>query len=62
MFLLKKVMNTSEQWSKTVNSQINPQDNFFSHVNSKWIKNNPIPDDMSRWGMFNILDESNKKK
>ena len=55
-------MNIAERWSKTVNCKINPTDDFFNHVNSNWIKNNPIPDDMSRWGMFNILDENNKEK
>lgn len=57
-------MNTSNytNWSSVVDSSFKPNDNFFLYVNNKWIKNNPIPDDMSRWGMFNILDESNKKK
>lgn len=49
-------------WSKIVDNKFNPADNFFLHVNNKWIKENKIPDDMSRWGMFNILDESNKVK
>ena len=55
-------MSTPQLWSNTVNYEINPRDDFFNHVNINWIKNNPIPDDMSRWGMFNILDENNKKK
>ena len=57
-------MNTSNytNWSTIVDSSFKPNDNFFLYVNNNWIKNNPIPDDMSRWGMFNILHESNKKK
>lgn len=35
-----------------LNKKVRPQDDFFAHVNSVWIKNNPIPDDESRWGAF----------
>ncbi|HSX28751.1 MAG TPA: M13 family metallopeptidase [Candidatus Saccharimonadales bacterium] len=34
-----------------------PQDNFFGYVNNKWIAANPIPDDKSRWGIFDSLRE-----
>lgn len=35
-----------------MNTKVRPQDNFFKHANGGWIKNNPIPDDESRWGAF----------
>lgn len=34
---------------------VRPQDDFFSHVNSKWLADNPIPDTEARWGTFNVL-------
>ena len=54
--------SNSSNWSNIIDSTFNPSDNFFLYVNNKWIQSNPIPDDMSRWGMFNILDESNLVK
>lgn len=44
------------------NKLVKPSDDFFSFVNSEWIKNNPIPSDYSRWGSFVILTEENQKK
>ena len=55
-------MEQNKLWSQSVDSEINPADDFFHYVNGKWIKENNIPDDMSRWGMFNILDENNTQK
>ena len=40
---------------------INPGNDFFDYVNSKWIKANAIPATESRWGAFNLLDENSKK-
>jgi putative endopeptidase len=44
-----------------LDSTINPTDDFFDYVNSKWIKKNPIPASKSSWGMFSFLDESSMK-
>ena len=38
------------------------KDNFYKYVNKKWIKNNPIPDNYTRWGTFEILHEQNLKR
>ena len=32
-----------------------PTDDFFRFVNQKWIDENPIPPDESRWGSFYVL-------
>lgn len=40
-----------------IDSTINPADDFFDYVNSKWIKANPIPASKSAWGAFYELDE-----
>src|SRR5262245_6006433 len=36
-----------------------PGDNFFQHVNGKWIQENPIPAEYSRWGSFPKLRDDN---
>lgn len=42
-----------------LDSSVRPQDDFFGHVNNKWIASHPIPDSEIRWGTFNVLrDES----
>ncbi|MBN2412388.1 M13 family metallopeptidase [candidate division KSB1 bacterium] len=37
----------------------NPGDNFYQYANGNWIKNNPIPDEYSRFGAFEFLIEEN---
>ena len=34
-----------------------PQDDFFGFVNNLWLSRNPIPDDKSRWGTFDVLQD-----
>jgi len=34
---------------------IRPGDNFYQHCSSTWLKNNPIPEDRTRWGTFDKL-------
>jgi len=38
---------------------VKPGDNFFEYVNGKWIKENPIPAEYSRWGAFPKLHDDN---
>lgn len=38
---------------------VSPCDNFFLHACGVWMKQNPIPDDQSRWGNFQALAERN---
>lgn len=40
-----------------LDNTVRPQDDFYGHVNNIWIKDNPIPDSESRWGIFNVLRE-----
>jgi putative endopeptidase len=37
-------------------------DDFYKYVNEGWLKNNPIPDDYSRYGSFEQLAEENEQK
>lgn len=44
-----------------MDTQVRPQDNFFSYVNGNWVKNTPIPGDQTRWGVINMLREKSQK-
>jgi putative endopeptidase len=36
-------------------NNVRPQDDFFRFVNGKWIEENPIPPEESKWGSFYVL-------
>jgi len=38
---------------------VRPGDDFYQYANGTWIKNNPIPDEYSRYGAFEILRNKN---
>ena len=46
---------------KNIDSTGNPTQDFYSYAVGGWVKNNPIPDEYSRWGSFEILAEQNNK-
>src|SRR3990167_3957414 len=39
---------------------IAPGDDFYHYAVGSWLKNHPIPDDHSRWGVFELLTEYTK--
>ncbi|MBU2159062.1 M13 family metallopeptidase [Patescibacteria group bacterium] len=47
---------------KELNHSVRPQDDFFHHVNKKWMDSNPIPKSESHWGSFNILRFESEKQ
>ena len=42
-----------------MDTTIKPGDNFFLYANGNWMKRNPLPDEYSRWGSFNVLEDEN---
>jgi endothelin-converting enzyme/putative endopeptidase len=40
---------------------VRPQDDFFDHVNGKWVAETPLPADRARWGTFDLLRENAQK-
>jgi putative endopeptidase len=40
-------------------TSVKPGDDFYMHVNGKWIERNPIPPEYSRWGAFPKLRDDN---
>ena len=44
-----------------MDTTIRPGDDFYRYANGKWMENNPIPPDESRWGSFSQLFEHNSQ-
>lgn len=40
-----------------IDESVNPGDNFFDYVNAKWLADNPIPPEFTRFGAFDLLRE-----
>ena len=41
---------------------IRPGDDFYAYANGGWQKHNPIPDDYSRFGAFEVLRNTNLER
>lgn len=52
---------STTSYTDRLDTTIRPQDDFFRHVNNKWLLANPIPDSETRWGSFSILHEEAQK-
>ncbi len=58
-------MATKKGWGFDVTElepTIRPQDDFFRYVNERWMEQNPIPEEESRWGTFIKLRVDSDKK
>lgn len=49
-------------WSFNPSTSINPGKDFYAYVNQKWLDSNPMPDDYTRYGSFELLHISNQQK
>lgn len=45
-----------------MDSTVNPADDFFSYANGGWIKNNPIPNEETGWGIGQLVNEELYKR
>lgn len=46
----------------TMDISVKPGENFYQYANGNWLKNNPLPNDKSRYGAFDKLAEENKQQ
>jgi putative endopeptidase len=44
-----------------MNESVSPSDDFYQYAIGNWLNENPIPDEYSRWGSFEVLSEENYK-
>src|SRR5690606_34310292 len=43
--------------ASSLDPAVHPGDDFFEYANGKWVRENPIPPEFTRFGAFNILRE-----
>lgn len=55
------IMNTGIK-SENMDTSIRPEDNFYDYATLGWRDANPIPDDYTRYGAFEILHDTNLKR
>ena len=58
----KEVVMTTGIKAENTDSSIRPGDNFYDYATLGWQKANPIPDDYSRYGSFEILHDTNLQR
>src|SRR5437588_12407555 len=44
---------------KNMDMSVKPQDDFYLYANGGWMKRNPVPPELSRWGSFDELTDKN---
>lgn len=58
----KEVVMTTGIKAENMDTSIRPGDNFYDYATLGWQKANPIPDDYSRYGSFEILHDTNLQR
>ena len=57
----EKVMNAGIK-TEYMDTSFTPGDDFFNYATNGWRKQNPIPDDYSRYGVFEVLNNTNQER
>lgn len=55
----KSAGTTDDVVSSHIDTTVHPGDDFFEYANGGWLKNNPIPQSESGWGIFNLVADEN---
>lgn len=61
-FMTKEKVMTAGINPQNMDLTVNPGDNFYDYATGTWRKNNPIPDDYTRYGTFEILHNKNLER
>ncbi len=48
--------------NENMDMSVNPGNDFYDYATSGWRKANPLPNDYTRYGSFELLDEENNKR
>lgn len=57
-----KTTEVSNVFSANIDTTVNPAEDFFMYANGKWIKNNPIPNEESSWGIAYLVINENLQR
>jgi putative endopeptidase len=57
-----KSSNKPDVVAVNIDTNVNPALDFFDFANGGWIKQNPIPEEQSTWGIGNLVMEENLKR
>jgi putative endopeptidase len=57
-----KSSNKPDVVAVNIDTTVNPAADFFDFANGGWIKQNPIPEEQSSWGIGNLVMEENLKR
>ena len=60
--LMETDINPSGIDVSNMNTNVKPGDDFFEYANGGWLKANPIPEEYSRYGAFEILAKKNQEQ
>lgn len=62
MFVTKEKTMQMGIKSENMDMSVNPGNDFYDYATSGWRKNNPLPNDYTRFGSFEVLIEENNKR
>ena len=48
--------------TENMDTSVRPGDDFFDYATLGWRRNNPVPDDYTRYGAFEVLNDTNLKR
>ncbi len=55
----KQKNNNLDFLASNLDTTVKPADDFFAYANGGWIKNNPIPNEESNWGIAQLVINEN---
>lgn len=60
MCLTETCIYTASEMVRSIDTSIDPCDDFYAFSCNGWLKNNPIPDGKSMWSIFGKIELQNQ--